>query len=164
MGTEIERKFLVKSDAWRAGAATQSVLRQGYLASDGGNTVRVRLDDRRAWLTVKGPSEGCRRAEFEYELPLEEAEELLELCGNRVVEKMRSRVPVGLHVWEVDEFAGRNAGLTVAEIELSSESEAVHMPDWVGREVTGDRRFDNASLSRCPLADWSAADRAMAVI
>ena len=164
MGTEIERKFLVKGDGWRSAATSRAVLRQGYLAAEGGNTVRVRLDGRHGWLTVKGPSEGWRRAEFEYEVPLEDAEALLELCGNRVVEKTRCRVPVGEHVWEVDEFMGHNAGLTVAEVELSSESEVVHRPDWVGVEVTGDRRFDNASLSRYPYGEWSTADRAVGTV
>ena len=159
MGTEIERKFLVGSDAWRAGATESSVIRQGYLASEGGNTVRIRLDGRQGWLTVKGPSEGFRRAEFEYRVPLEDAEALLGLCANRIVEKTRHRIPVGPHIWEVDEFTGRNAGLTVAEVELGSESESVSIPDWIGREVTGDRRFDNARLSRLPYTQWSATDR-----
>ena len=160
MGTEIERKFLVTSDGWRVGATSQTLLRQGYLASDGGITVRVRSDGQRGWLTVKGPSEGCSRAEFEYEVPLEDAKALLELCGTRVVEKTRSRVPVGHQVWEVDEFAGANTGLTTAEIELQSEADKVAVPEWVGLEVTGDRRFDNASLSRCPYGDWAEADLA----
>lgn len=164
MGTEIERKFLVKSDAWRPSVTDSSVLRQGYLAAEHGNTVRVRSDGRQGWLTIKGPAQGCRRAEFEYRVPLEDAEALLGLCGDRIVEKTRHRVPVGIHVWEVDEFAGRNEGLTLAEVELGSDAESVSVPDWIGTEVTGDRRFDNVHLSQRPVREWSAHDRAKAVI
>jgi len=164
MGTEIERKFMVASDAWRAEATDSSVFRQGYLASEGGNTVRIRLDGRQGWLTVKGPTENFSRTEFEYRVPLEDAEALLDLCAGRIVEKTRHRIPVGSHIWEVDEFTGRNAGLTMAEVELGSEAESVTLPGWIGREVTGDRRFDNANLSRLPYSQWSAEDRARAVV
>lgn len=164
MGTEIERKFLVASDAWRAGATDSSVFRQGYLASEAGNTVRIRLDGRQGWLTVKGPTESFSRAEFEYGVPLEDAEALLGLCADRIVEKTRHRVPAGSHIWEVDEFTGRNAGLTVAEIELASEAQRVNMPGWIGREVTGDHRFDNVNLSRLPYSQWTAEDRARLAI
>ncbi len=160
MGTEIERKFLVKNDGWRASATARSDLRQGYLATENGNTIRIRTDGVQAWLTIKGPAKGASRAEFEYEVPTSDALALLELCADRVVEKARSRVPVGSHVWEVDEFYGRNAGLVVAEVELGEESESVSLPDWLGREVTGDRRFDNASLSAHPFRVWTEAERA----
>lgn len=159
MGTEIERKFLVASDAWRTEATQCSVFCQGYLASEGGNTVRIRLDGRQGWLTVKGPTEGMRRAEFEYGVPLEDAEALLSLCAGRIVEKKRHRIPVGSHLWEIDEFAGLNAGLTMAEVELAAEADIVSLPGWLGREVTGDRRFDNANLSRFPYSQWPAEDR-----
>jgi adenylate cyclase len=159
MGTEIERKFLVKSDAWRAGVAERSVLRQGYLAAENGNTVRIRVAGDKAWLTVKGPAAGSRRAEFEYAVPTDDALAMLELCGTRLVDKVRSLVPSDGHVWEVDEYAGPNAGLITAEVELDSENAEVPLPPWLGPEVTGDRRFDNASLSARPFGTWEAAER-----
>jgi adenylate cyclase len=159
MGTEIERKFLVKSDAWRAGVVERTMLRQGYLAAENGNTVRIRMAGDKAWLTVKSPAAGSRRAEFEYAVPMDDALVMLELCGTRVVDKVRSRVPGDGHVWEVDEYAGPNAGLITAEVELDSENAEVPLPPWVGSEVTGDRRFDNASLSMRPFGTWEAAER-----
>jgi adenylate cyclase len=162
MGTEIERKFIVRNNAWRAAVTGTSRLRQGYLAAANGNTVRVRTDGSRAWLTVKGPATGCRRSEFEYDVPTEDAAELLELCGDRVVEKTRSRVPVGGHVWEIDEFSGRNAGLVLAEVELTGEEESVVLPDWIGCEVTDLREFANASLSKRPFGEWTEAQRGKA--
>jgi adenylate cyclase len=157
MGTEIERKFLVKDDAWRQEAGPGVLFRQGYLAAGEGLSVRIRTDGERAWLTVKGPSEGWRRAEFEYAVPPEDAAALLELCSSRVVEKRRHRHPYAGHVWEIDEFLGANAGLIMAEVELARAEEAVALPGWIGREVSGDKRFENASLSRSPYSVWGAA-------
>jgi adenylate cyclase len=154
MGQEIERKFLVKDDSWRAAVESSSVLRQGYLAVDHGTTVRVRTDGAEVWLTIKGPAEGLTRAEFEYRVPLTEAEPLIGLCRGRVVEKTRHKVRAGGHVWEIDEFTGANAGLVVAEVELRHADEGIAKPAWLGREVSGDRRFDNASLSVRPYAHW----------
>jgi adenylate cyclase len=154
MGQEIERKFLVKDDSWRAAVESSSVLRQGYLAVDHGTTVRVRTDGAEVWLTIKGPAEGLTRAEFEYRVPLTEAEPLIGLCRGRVVEKTRHKVRAGGHVWEIDEFTGANAGLVVAEVELRHADENITKPAWLGREVSGDRRFDNASLSVRPYAHW----------
>ena len=154
MGREIERKFLVKDDSWRAAVESSAVFRQGYLAVDNGTTVRVRTDGAEVWLTIKGPAEGLTRAEFEYRLPVTEAEALIGLCRGRVVEKTRHKVRSGGHVWEIDEFTGANAGLVLAEVELQQADEEVAMPPWVGREVSGDRRFDNASLSVRPYALW----------
>ena len=154
MGQEIERKFLVKDDSWRAAVESSSVLRQGYLAVDHGTTVRVRTDGAEVWLTIKGPAEGVTRAEFEYRVPLTEAEPLIGLCRGRVVEKTRHKVRAGGHVWEIDEFTGANAGLVVAEVELRHADENITKPAWLGREVSGDRRFDNASLSVRPYAHW----------
>jgi adenylate cyclase len=154
MGQEIERKFLVKDDSWRAAVESSSVLRQGYLAVDHGTTVRVRTDGAEVWLTIKGPAEGLTRAEFEYRVPLTEAEPLIGLCRGRVVEKTRHKVRAGGHVWEIDEFTGANAGLVVAEVELRYADEGIAKPAWLGREVSGDRRFDNASLSVRPYAHW----------
>lgn len=159
MGTEIERKFLVKSDAWRAAVAEQRVLRQGYLAAENGNTVRIRIAGDQAWLTVKGPAAGSRRAEFEYGVPTDDALAMLALCRTRVVDKVRNRVPIDGHVWEVDEYAGANAGLITAEVELDSESAEVPLPPWLGPEVTGDRKFDNASLSERPFGAWETSER-----
>lgn len=158
MGTEIERKFLVKDDAWRAGAVERSVLRQGYLAAANGNTVRIRMAGNKAWLTVKGPAAGSRRAEFEYAVPVDDAVAMLALCGTRVVDKVRSRVAGDGHTWDVDEYEGPNAGLITAEVELDSEAAEVVLPPWLGPEVTGDRRFDNASLSLQPFGTWERSE------
>ncbi len=154
MGWEIERKFLVKDDSWRAAVESSAVLRQGYLAVDNGTTVRVRTGGAEVWLTIKGPAEGLIRAEFEYRVPVTEAEALIGLCRGRVVEKTRHKVRFGGHVWEIDEFTGKNASLVLAEVELQQADEVVAVPPWVGREVSGDRRFDNASLSVRPYALW----------
>ncbi|MEX1045390.1 MAG: CYTH domain-containing protein [Chthoniobacterales bacterium] len=154
MGTEIERKFLVKDDSWRRDAGPGILLRQGYLAAGEGLSVRVRTDGQRAWLTVKGPSEGLSRAEFEYAVPTEDAAALLGLCGARLVEKRRHRLEHSGHLWEIDEFLGANAGLIMAEVELRQADQAVAQPDWVGPEVSGDKRFENASLSQSPYGVW----------
>ena len=154
MGVEIERKFLVDGDAWRTlGEAT--LLRQGYLSADPARTVRVRIDGERAFLTIKGKSVGASRGEWEYPIPVAEAAELLDgLCQQPLVEKVRRRIALGPHTWEVDEFLGVNAGLVVAEIELASEDEAFDKPDWIGREVTGETRYFNSNLIRHPYSQW----------
>lgn len=154
MGVEIERKFLVDGEAWRTlGAAT--LLRQGYLSADPARTVRVRIDGERAFLTIKGKSVGASRGEWEYPIPVADAAQLLDgLCQQPLVEKVRRRIAVGPHTWEVDEFLGANAGLVVAEIELASEDEAFDKPDWIGREVTGDTRYFNSNLIRHPYSQW----------
>ena len=154
MGREIERKFLVCSDAWKSEVTSEQLLRQGYLAIDGGNNVRVRTDGERAWLTVKGRGEGITRPELEYEIPAADAAPLLDLCRNRVVEKKRHLVPAGNLVWEVDEFSGANNGLVVAEIELPDESTSIPHPAWLGEEVTADPRYLNSSLAVHPYACW----------
>jgi adenylate cyclase len=154
VGVEIERKFLLQGDAWRA-LGEPVLLRQGYLSSDPARTVRVRIEDGRAALTIKGRSTGATRGEWEYPLPLEEAGELLDqLCERPLIEKYRRRIPFGKHVWEVDEFLGANAGLVVAEIELASEDEVFEQPGWIGAEVTGDARYFNSSLIRLPYSQW----------
>lgn len=154
MGVEIERKFLVDGDAWRTlGEAT--LLRQGYLSADPARTVRVRIDGARAFLTIKGKSVGASRGEWEYPIPVSEAAELLDgLCQQPLVEKVRRRIAIGPHTWEVDEFLGANAGLVVAEIELASENEAFEKPVWIGREVTGETRYFNSNLIRHPYSQW----------
>lgn len=154
MGTEIERKFLVKNESWRSGIAESHRLRQGYFALDGKNSVRIRTDDRKAWLTLKGPADGLIRPEFEYETPSNDAEVLLRLCGSRLIEKIRHLVPCGNNVWEIDEFFGANAGLVVAELELASSEEEFVRPEWLGDEVSGDARYLNANLSIRPFGAW----------
>jgi len=158
MGQEIERKFLVKGEAWRD-MAEPVAYRQGYIARSDGRTVRVRKAGETGYLTVKGPSVGKRggtaRAEFEYEIPVADADEMLDtLCEGPLIEKTRRKIPAGAFTWEVDEFAGANAGLVVAEVELQDAAQEVPLPDWIGEEVTGDARYFNASLVTHPFKDW----------
>ena len=155
-GWEIERKFLVrKSDAYKHAAFSSSHIRQGYIAADGA-TVRVRTRDDKAYLTIKGKSVngGITRYEFEKEITPEEALHLLELCKGGVIDKRRYLVKSGEHVFEVDEFYGDNEGLVIAEVELEREDESYEKPDFIGREVTGDRRFYNSHLLRYPFNLW----------
>lgn len=157
MPVEIERKFLVAGDGWRAGVARTEVYRQGYLANSASCSIRVRLADSVAWLNVKGRVRGARRAEFEYAIPLADAEELLHLCCEGRIEKNRHFVPHGGREWEVDEFFGDNAGLVVAEIELEREDEPLDVPPWAGAEVTDDVRYYNSSLAVTPWSAWGGA-------
>ena len=152
---EIERKFLVAGD-FRTEAAGASRIRQGFLSSAPGRTVRVRVRDDRGYITVKGPAQGLTRFEWEKEIPAEEAELLLRLCEPGMIDKTRWLVPAadGRHTWEVDEFHGDNAGLLVAEIELASEDDPFERPAWLGEEVTGDRRYYNSCLIRHPYKEW----------
>ena len=155
-GWEIERKFLVrKGDAYKHAAFSSSHIRQGYIAADGA-TVRVRTRDDKAYLTIKGKSVngGITRYEFEKEITPEEALHLLELCKGGVIDKRRYLVKSGEHVFEVDEFYGDNEGLVIAEAELEREDESYEKPDFIGREVTGDRRFYNSHLLRYPFNLW----------
>ncbi len=154
MGVEIERKFLVSGDAWRPYAGAGQILRQGYLSADPDATVRVRTDGVAAWITIKGRTDGVRRAEFEYAIAPGDAEELMELCGERVVDKIRYRIPQGARVWEIDEFRGSNAGLITAEIELSAPDEDFFRPDWLGPEVSHDQRYANSNLALRPFQSW----------
>jgi adenylate cyclase len=152
---EIERKFLVESDAWRKDADGGLTFRQGYLNSEGDASVRVRISADRADINIKAAVIGDSRAEYEYPIPREDADGIVDnLCGGRVVEKTRYRVPAFDHTWEVDVFAGRNAGLMVAEIELSESGEAFQRPDWVGCEVTDDKRYYNHYLAMRPYSEW----------
>ena len=153
MGVEIERKFLVSGQQWRDGAEGTQYL-QGYLCRGGGRTVRVRCAGADAYLTIKGPSSGVSRAEYEYPIPKQDALELLELCEGPLIEKVRFAISFEGHLWEVDEFHGSNAGLLLAEVELSQPDEIVAIPAWVGLEVTGDPRYFNSNLSICPYRDW----------
>jgi adenylate cyclase len=154
MATEIERKFLLTHHDWRRGLTGTRYL-QGYIAEQDGVTVRVRLAGELGKLTVKGPSTGASRAEFEYTIPATDVAEMLAaLCPGGRIEKTRYRVPVGAHVWEVDEFHGDNAGLWLAEVELASEDEPFERPDWAGAEVTTDGRYYNVHLARHPWSTW----------
>lgn len=159
MPLEIERKFLVQGD-YKRDASSHSHIVQGYLCSDSGRTVRVRLRDTEGYLTIKGPSDnnGLLRFEWEKAISKDEAEILLQLCLPGMIEKTRWLVPVGQYTFEVDEFAGENAGLVVAEIELSDPDETFPRPTWLGDEVTGDRRYYNSSLTRQPFSTWSTAE------
>lgn len=154
MGTEIERKFLTSGDAWRA-LAPGIPYRQGYLSSVTERTVRIRTGGGRAFLTVKGPSQGATRAEYEYEIPLADGTVMLDTLAERpLIEKKRYRIPHAGLIWEVDEFLGDNAGLVVAEVELGSEAQPFEKPAWIGREVTGDSRYFNSSLVKRPFSTW----------
>jgi adenylate cyclase len=157
MPTEIERKFLVADEGWRTVADRGHRFRQGYLAETGSAVVRVRTDDaQRGILTIKSASPGLSRMEYEYPIPVSDAEGLMELCQGWVVEKVRFRVPHGDATWEVDVYSGDNQGLVIAEIELKSEEDAIVVPPWAGREVTGDRRYYAASLAHSPFRAWPA--------
>ena len=155
MPTEIERKFLVANEGWREHADAGTRMRQGYLCADRSRAVRIRLSDSSARLTIKGAGEGISRSEYEYDIPESDAREMLDsLCVHEPIAKIRYRIQHGRHVWEVDEFEGANAGLILAEVELAAESERVEMPDWAGREVSGDERYYNAYLARHPFRNW----------
>ncbi len=153
MGCEIERKFLVRSDAWREGAPGLPY-RQAYLCREPGRTVRVRIAGENGFLTVKGRPDGLARAEFEYPIPVADAMELLELCDGGRIDKIRYRRPYEGLVWEIDEFVGANAGLVVAEIELPTVDHPFAQPEWVGEEVSGDLRYANSQLARHPFSCW----------
>ena len=154
MATEIERKFLTRGGGWR-GLGTATVVRQGYLSTVGERTVRVRVAGDEGTLTVKGITVGATRSEFDYRIPVEDAHFMLdELCEQPIIEKTRHVVEVGGMTWEIDEFAGANAGLVIAEVELASEDEEFARPEWLGEEVTGDARFYNANLVAHPYREW----------
>ena len=158
-GLEIERKFLVKGDGYKQQAYSHSHIQQGYICSSHGRTVRVRIRDERGYLTIKGPSEngGLSRYEFEKEISLDEAEHLMQLCEPGIIDKTRWLVKSGRHTFEVDEFYGENAGLVMAEVELGAEDESYEKPDFIGQEVTGDRRYYNSHLRKNPFSVWGKA-------
>lgn len=153
---EIERKFLVKSDDFKEQAFTQNNIAQGYLSSIPERTVRVRIKGNKGFITIKGIGQqgGMSRFEWENEIPLGEAQELLKLCEKGKIEKTRFEVQSGKHIFEIDEFYGENEGLVMAEIELESETESFEKPDWLGEEVTNDKRYYNAYLSKNPFKGW----------
>jgi adenylate cyclase len=158
MGQEIERKFLVRRLPNIAGLEGDPIV-QGYLRADAGGSVRLRITGGGARLTVKGPTRGIRRLEFEYPVPPEDARQMLEaLAVGAPVEKVRYRIPYAGFIWELDVFSGSNEGLALAEVELASIDDAPPLPDWVAAEVSGDARFLNASLARTPFCEWPAAE------
>lgn len=153
---EIERKFLVLSDIYKSEAIGKERIVQGFLNTDPSRTVRVRISGDYGFLTVKGKSNesGTSRFEWEKEITVHEAENLLQVCEEGIIEKMRYRVQSGIHTFEVDEFLGANEGLVIAEIELNNENEKFHKPSWLGQEVTGNARYYNSQLSKKPLNNW----------
>ncbi len=155
MHFEIERKFRVNGD-FTPFATNCTHIQQGYIASGNGRTVRVRIRDEKGYLTIKGPGSagGLKRYEFEKEIPLSDAQDLMAICEPGIIDKHRYLVPVGQHVFEVDVFHGDNEGLIMAEVELGSEDEAFERPDWLGEEVTGDRRFYNSHMRKFPYKMW----------
>ena len=153
---EIERKFLVISDAFKSDVLRQNHIAQGYLSSAPERAVRVRIKGEKGYLTIKGKTNesGLSRFEWEKEIPVAEAKELLQLCEKGVIEKIRYEIQVGRHIFEVDEFYGENKGLIMAEVELQSETETFETPIWLGEEVTNDNRYYNAYLSQHPFTSW----------
>ena len=154
---EIERKFLVKSEDFKEQAFAQNKIAQGYLSSVPERTVRVRIKGEKGFITIKGISQqgGMSRFEWENEIPLDEAQELLKLCEKGKIEKTRFEIKSGKHIIEVDEFYGENEGLIMAEIELTSEAETFEKPEWLGEEVTNDTRYYNAYLNKNPFKEWN---------
>ena len=155
MALEIERKFLVDETKFKEPEKGIRV-KQGYLPGDGPLLVRVREQDEKAFLTLKGKTTGVTRAEFEYLIPREDAEELLKLCKRPLIDKVRYLIPAedGVHTWEVDRFFGENEGLLIAEVELANENESFSRPDWLGREVSGDAHYYNSNLAEHPYSEW----------
>jgi len=154
MAVEIERKFLITGDGWRKGARA-SHYRQGYIFAEKKGIVRVRTIDQKGYLTIKTPSVGLKRQEYEYEIPLADAKAMLDnLCENYIVEKKRFTLSYADHIWEIDEFTGYNEGLFLAEIELSDESETFEQPPWIGEEVSMNPKYHNSNLSKKPYCQW----------
>lgn len=161
MGAEIERKFLLIDESWRHAVERSTVYRQGYLSDRDDVTVRIRIAAESAWITVKGPSDGIARAEFEYDIPVADAGVMLStLCRPPLIEKTRHIVTHAGFTWEIDEFAGDNVGLVVAEVELSDADQQFELPDWAGKDVSSLTRYFNAALVERPFATWTAAEQA----
>jgi adenylate cyclase len=158
MATEIEHKFLIRDDRWRQQVERSVRMRQGYLTSDARCSVRVRVAGGQGFLNIKSGTLGIQRSEYEYPIPLAEAEEILDtLCEKPLLEKTRHFIHFGEHVWEIDEVAGANAGLIVAEVELSRPDEPFERPDWASEDVSHDIRYYNSQLARHPYATWPCA-------
>ncbi|MEH2197124.1 CYTH domain-containing protein [Nostoc sp.] len=154
MAKEIERKYLVRGDSWR-GLAEGSVYRQGYIATQDKTTVRIRIAGEKSYLTIKGPSIKYSRLEFEYPIPVKDAQEILEtLCERPFIEKVRYKIEFGGLIWEIDEFDGVNKGLILAEVELNDENQQIELPNWIGQEVSDDFRYFNSNLVKHPFSQW----------
>jgi len=153
---EIERKFLVVSEVYKAESYKSTRITQGFLSTNPERTVRVRIKGTQGFLTIKGKSNtsGTSRFEWEKEIDLQEAEDLLKLCQKGIIDKIRYEVKSNAHIYEIDEFFGENNGLVIAEIELNSEDEAFEKPNWLGSEVTGDNKYYNSQLSTTPFCEW----------
>lgn len=155
MNLEIERKFLVRDDSWRAAVSGSASMRQGYLNDERHCSVRVRVSGDKAWLNLKSVTIGAQRHEFDYEIPLADANQMLDVLSCKpIIDKTRYFVEIGAHTWEIDVFEGANAGLVVAEIELDHPDEAFEKPAWLGEEVTHDPRYYNTCLANHPYKDW----------
>ena len=150
---EIERKFLVSAEKWKPESTGEQII-QGYLSTDKERVVRVRVKGAKAFLTIKGNQQGISRTEMEYEIPVEDAKVLMEMCLDNPIEKVRYREEIAGKIWEIDVFDGKNKGLILAEVELESEGETVEIPEWVTEEVSTDKRYFNAWLSNHPFLNW----------
>ncbi len=154
MATEIERKFLLKNDRWRT-LATGVIYRQGYLSRKKEASVRIRIAGNQGYLTIKGLTVGNKRAEFEYPIPVEDAEIMLDtMCDRPLIEKIRYKIQQNGLIWEIDEFLRENQGLILAEVELKEENQVVELPDWIGVEVSDDARYFNINLVKEPFSQW----------
>lgn len=154
MPQEIERKFLLANDSWKHQVSKSFAIRQGFLSTEPSRTVRIRQKGDRGFLTIKGITTGVSRAEFEYDIPLPDALQLLDLCLQPIIDKTRYIVEVNGNTWEIDVFAGANDGLVIAEIELESEEQEFLRPDWLGQEVSDDPRYYNSMLAQTPFTAW----------
>ena len=154
MGKEIERKFLVKNDSWLREIHSEYQIRQGYLSKGSDLIFRVRIKHSKAFLTIKSKVIGITRSEFEYEIPLKDGLELIDLCAHSIIEKTRYEVQSEGLNWEIDVFKGNNEGLVVAEIELTSEDQKLTLPEWIGEEVSFDHRYLNSNLIEFPYNNW----------
>jgi len=155
MPKEIERKFLLKNEDWKSQVDKSFSIKQGYLSTNPERTVRIRIKNRKGILTIKGITKGISRLEFEYEIPYQDAMELLNLCEPPIIEKVRYIVIDDKLKWEIDIFEGINKGLELAEVELETEDQKINLPNWIEKEVTYDRRYYNSSLIKMPFKDWS---------
>ena len=154
MAIEIERKFLLRNDNWKNLVNKQTKIQQAYLNLDKERTVRIRIKNDKAYLTIKGITKGIERLEFEYEIPIDEAEAMMQLCHRPFIEKIRYEITINQHTWEIDEFFGDNNGLIIAEIELQNENDFFEIPDFIGKEVSDDSRYYNANLIAHPFSEW----------
>jgi adenylate cyclase len=154
MGVEIERKYLIKNSDWKNRVIEKIEIKQGYLNSNIERTVRIRLNNIKAFITIKGKTINTSRQEFEYEIPYEEGNSLINMCESPIIEKTRFIVQEDNGIWEIDEFKGENQGLIVAEIELKHENQKFKVPQWIGKEVSNDSRYYNSSLIHKPYKNW----------